>query len=270
MDMATNQRNTFDEILKTFDVAAYSGATEFDVVQWYFALNYRLYLLEKYKHGGVAECTQLVRDLLSAPLRNELRVVGMPIYDAAVTDLCAGDAWEMREIVESNAEVAKACRDADNGPPPDARVTIDALLFSSYNRLLAARLQKDTAYVEVQLSAPDEVIVRDFTAWLTAIRRDDSFEHAPVRRFSPKELARWAHNRVLPYIDLVIAAKYCGVSLAAHKIGEIIFPDMDLDAAEKIRKTVAPLQRELLSYGMLDALQQAANAAQRSKVWKKN
>lgn len=276
-------RLSFEKVLADFDLAAYGDVRSFGVCEWSFVLSRRRHLIDMAQWHDRAELWESMLLVLSSPtLREPLKPE--PVYMAAVEDLTNYAAWCMRKVIEDSPKIASQCMAEDDGPTPVAsthEVGSDGWwkdlmahdqansasgpdLFASYNDLLVeGPFESESAYVEVLLSAPDEVILRDFAIWLAGMRRRKEFDHSPVKRFTDKELARWAQNRVLPYLDLKIAADISGEKIPHHVIGGILFDGQDVDVAEKVRKTVAPLADELISYEMLESLKQAANAVRR-------
>jgi hypothetical protein len=205
-------------------------------------------------------------------------------FDPTVTNLSNYAAWGFKEIVESRADIAAECSKESDGPAAfqsEHEVGSDEwfrelfrsvedtrssdVLFGSFNKLLVeGPFESDTAYVQVLLSAPDEIIVADFRRWLKSIRNDAAFEHSPVRRFTEAEIRRWSSNQVLPFLDLRLAMWAAGKEVPYHVVGELLFPGLDVDVAEKTRKVTAPLADELMTWDLGEALSAAANAHRRS------
>lgn len=286
MDMNDNS-SVFEEFLSWFDLKKYIGTNEFGVEQWYFVLRRRRAVLDAIEKDKESAARMLTH-VLSTPLYDGSGR-DQPTYDPSVTDLNACTAWCMRNVVEAFPDIADACRYEDDWPPPDNsahEVGTEAwwqdivregqsdyekhkmmLLSKSYNELLLPGSDSPNyAYLVMDLSAPDEIIMNDFKDWLNKIRSNSKFSNSPVKRISKSEMSKWAQNRILPYLDIYLVANHLGASPTNYKYGCALFPDMEVDVSEKIRKTVSPLADKLLSYDMLDALALAANDARRQRL----
>lgn len=115
-------------------------------------------------------------------------------------------------------------------------------------------------FVSVNLNASDETLRRDFDAWLACKRMSQSMQ-VPRGDIGEKELLRWARYRVLAYIDLRIFAASRGCTLPLALAGNVLFPDEDIDPAERISSTVRPLADMLMSLPFVAAVsEQAARA----------
>jgi hypothetical protein len=280
------QQQVFEAWLKRFNPERYDIARGFGIEEWSFVLSRRRFVFDMRGYrDSHDELTGVKSVVLETPLLTKGRHEEAT-FAPSVGDIACYTAWGMRGAISEHAkEVAAACEAEDDGPDPfhskhereseewwkelmehsrakndDANVHL-----GSYNAVAAEGFRDTMAYVEVDLSAPDAVILEDFRRWLADIRKDKRFDHSPVSRFTEKELARWVSNRVLPYIDLMLMARALDVPLTHHFAGSVIFPLRDFDPAEKIRKTVAPMAAELLGYEMLEALQRTANALRRSR-----
>lgn len=271
-----------DEVLRNFDIRAYDVTREWSVCEWEFALARRRHFIRNPDlYRQLYDIDETVQRLLDTALLTAHP--GDHVFDPTVTDLMNFAAWGFRDIIKSQPDVATACVEESSGPPPfesdldeGSEEWYQKLLESvqdeepnplasgSFNKLLAAKYESDTAYVEVQLSAPDEIIISDFRKWLASVRQDSAFDHSPVRRFTEKELRRWSSNQVLPFLDLRISAWAAGVEIPYHALGEILFPQRDVDVAEKVRKGTLPLAEELMTLEQGEALQAAANAFRRA------
>jgi hypothetical protein len=272
-------------VLRGFDVRAYDATKVWGVCEWNFALSRRRPLFrDPDSYLAEWDVGALVQGLLdSALLSSPLREDGP--FDPTVTDLGVYTAWGFREIIEAKPTLADACKAEDEGEPPlhsDHEEGSDAwwrelveqtreprdnrALFENFNKLLVeGPFESDTGYVQVMLSAPDELIVEDFRKWLTSIRKDRSFEHSPVRRFTETEVRRWSAAQVLPFLDLRLAAWAANAEVPYHALGEILFPGLDVDVSERTRKVTAPLAEELMTWELGEALAAAANAERRAQ-----
>lgn len=274
-----------EAVIKGFDLRAYEATREWGLSEWDFALSRRRMIVrEPDLYRERFNVDELVRSILesatlSAPLRPE------PTSGPAVVDLGNYAAWGFKEIIESRPDIAAECAKEGRGSSARFESTHDEnsdewlrelfehaskdqssdLLFDSFNKLLVeGPFESDTAYVEVMLSAPDEVIVADFRKWLLSIRRNAAFDHSPVKRFTDIEIRRWSTNQVLPFLDIRLAAWAAGTEVPYRTIGALLFPGMDVDVGERARKVTAPLADELMEWEFGEALRAAANAERRA------
>lgn len=110
-----------------------------------------------------------------------------------------------------------------------------------------------TEFIGIDLSASDEQVRNDFEKWLKDYRKNTEHKHEPVKKnFTDKDMSKWVEYRVLPYLDLMLVAKYEGKKIRQKKIVELIFPDyVELD---KLRKTIKPEAERLMKYKTLSAI----------------
>ncbi|MGY1408358.1 DUF6387 family protein [Luteimonas sp. A611] len=102
--------------------------------------------------------------------------------------------------------------------------------------------------LSLDTSAPDQILVNDFRAWLKAHRQAVGRQEG----LSAADLRKWAQHRVLPYIDLRLLTQLAGdADIATNAwMGNRLFSDLaDVDVAEKVRKTTAPIAEWLLGDG---------------------
>jgi hypothetical protein len=77
----------------------------------------------------------------------------------------------------------------------------------------------------------------------------------PKRAVSEADLHDWSQHRILPYLDLTFWAEVEGVALTQQLLGEVLFPrEYGVNLAERIRKTVAPLARKVVTYDFCNYL----------------
>lgn len=284
-------------VLSLLDIRRYENTRNFSIRDWYAALSRRVHVKLAYSEGVRHLYVSRLIDIIKDPLADGVVDLSYS-YRKSVSDLLSINAWEMREIIEGFPDVCADCireLDGPDGAPgvgksevveldsiseDDWMAALDAVkassrdtsgkAFSSFNDLLVSgAYEREIAYAEIDLSAPDDVIFQDFKLWIEIKRASNNFENSPVRRFKEKDLVRWSHNLVLPYIDLTSLLEACGVYAANHVIGEALFPANDVDVSEKIRKTVAPMAKELMSFAFLDALRHAASSDIRAPIERK-
>ena len=101
--------------------------------------------------------------------------------------------------------------------------------------------------------APDSMIIEDFKQWLKGAR---SVFNMPTKNlFSDANMASWARNQILAFIDLNIWARYEGVTITDAVMGNTLFPDeIDIDATERIRKTIRAKADYLMRPSVISAI----------------
>lgn len=108
-----------------------------------------------------------------------------------------------------------------------------------------------SGYVRINMNAPDDMILRDFKDFLKAYR-EKTLGVKKYRNTTAFVTESWGKEKILPYIDLMNWQTYMKKTyhdfepLTEYKIGCLLFPDSEVDPAEKIRKTVKPKAYEAL------------------------
>jgi len=91
-----------------------------------------------------------------------------------------------------------------------------------------------TAFLEINLAASDEQLLKEFKDWLNDARCDESFVK---RQFSKADFEGWHTSRILPYWDLTSIAALENATIPFHILGEALFPDeFGVDLTDRVRK----------------------------------
>lgn len=275
------------KIKAEFNWNAYIGLSKFGVEEWSFLLarRYGLVRIDPIisRHGMAyedrfGEWAQGAKSILANPLAVP-DLASRDCYSKSVEDISVYTAWCLRSDIEGQPELRDACLAEDEGHPFESvhpegtdewfeelltsirsEPSHRSLVEASYNERFIKK-SDGLAIVEVQLSAPDDIVMAHFAEWLSEARAKSNYPKGPKKRFTPGELAKWSQNRVLQYLDLQTAARLAGVSPTQAQFGDLLFSDQPIDRTEKIRKTVEPLSKYLLSDEVIEALHAAANAA---------
>ncbi len=93
----------------------------------------------------------------------------------------------------------------------------------------------NTTAVMIDLSASDQQIKKDFDHWLSEYRK--AMKCAPGKFTEETHLAGWVKNRLLPYIDLRLAAELDGLRLGPAGAAKLIFPGFSGRTADRISRT---------------------------------
>jgi hypothetical protein len=108
------------------------------------------------------------------------------------------------------------------------------------------------AIILLDLSSPDEELIRDFKFLLKKIRSMD--EYCRDGKITKNDINRLGSLKVLPYLDLLIHEKFSDQHYPYHNIGDWLYPEEDVDVAEKIRKVTRPFSLKAISESFRDSL----------------
>jgi len=113
----------------------------------------------------------------------------------AVVDIERGDAAPdgLDEVIRLHKKQIEAAAVARLGEP-----------FDSLERNELSLINDGTLHVEVNLLAPDKLILADFKSWRGAARK--KFKMPARSEFSAASRQAWVKARVLPYLDLTLWA----------------------------------------------------------------
>lgn len=258
-----------------FDIKRYDRCSTLDAMGWISALHVR-YVLRQYLDFGKtdrseeerARCRGWLIGLIESPLPNRR---SKPLWSRAkyqsVYDLEVYSAWQMPDAFEEIPDAAKACEERHQNVG-DPNYQPSPLVYRSLHSLLLERNPQDrTSYrsviAVVRLGDTDERIKAEFARWLSAKREELRTHNVPQpewSKFTETDFRRWHQHRVLAFIDLQMIAEYMGLQPTDEMVGDYLFPGLD-GVAERVRKTVRPLARDLMKPETLDALDGQASAA---------
>lgn len=274
MNATTERQRALDGAIKElFHLDRYKEVSRFDFKEWLDQLERRKWI-ESFAGEDALKYTAhlLTHPCLAGPV--DIRA------NPTVEDLDVMQAWAFHQsIVEGRPDLGSLCERWWRGMHTTHGVDFDlasesgfaewreferkeremtAPLFDSYDEAIPRR-SREYANLQVYMEAPDDVIVESFKRWLSSKRKSNAYTHAAVRKFTPGDLAEWSSKRVLAYIDLTLLANLLGARITAHKMGDLLFPEYsDIDLAERIRKTVAPTAKKLMSFDFQESLRQIA------------
>lgn len=116
----------------------------------------------------------------------------------------------------------------------------------------------NTTVVMIDLSASDKQIKEDFARWLAEYRKAMK---CPAGKFTQEtDLAGWVQKKLLPYMDLMLAAELDGVELGHAQAAKLVFPELFFpellgNPDNKIRRTTKPWADWLMKEETLLAIQ---------------
>lgn len=128
-------------------------------------------------------------------------------------------------------------------------------IFAKIRELLGGPASDDSLRIEVDLGAPDKLIIEDFRNWLKAARRVYSIEMKNY--FTESMRSDWAEFGVLPYLDLSIWARANSVNITDAVMGDALFPNEvgEIDLEERMRKVVRPKANWLMTPTIIQAIE---------------
>jgi hypothetical protein len=140
---------------------------------------------------------------------------------------------------------------------PDDEVTNELfnLYVSPVNNILAhGSNPRITATID--LSINDSQLKEDFAEYLSRKRAELNIAPIKPKKFKPGKVKSLIDNRVLQYLDLRILDLYVNDSycLEQHKLAALIFPEINTDTTEKIRKSTIPYATEMMDMDVINAL----------------
>lgn len=112
-------------------------------------------------------------------------------------------------------------------------------LLTKYDKPLSDCGDGITGFLQINLLASDDQILKEFKDWLIEARsHSNEFPSFHIKRqFSSKELLDWHKSRVIPYWDLTTIAMFENATIPFHVLGDALFPEeWDVDLTERVRK----------------------------------
>lgn len=281
MNLSAKKKDWAKRVLETleFDAARYDKCANMDALDWGGSLRFRSLLRhthlgpENRKKSGpgalLADGTllteeeitdELIRQILEDPLPPKRR--RGPTWprkkSTSVSDANVYDLWTGPEILKDFPEAVEACKQLDTIMCADHWVSSDDYPKLPFESVHSYRLRKGawnygTNYpaVCVNLEASDEILKDAFAHWLSEKRKElksHGLRSVRTKRFTDVDFRKWHEHRVLAYIDLVdLLAYHFDAPLTDEMIARCLFPTADVDTSERVRKTVRPLAKMLMS-----------------------
>ncbi len=113
---------------------------------------------------------------------------------------------------------------------------------------------EELRFLEVNIRASDEKILKDFKSWLQKSRIDMGGEFLK-HEFSSLDFKDWYKSRLLPYWDLTKIAKHEDATIPFHILGAALFPDdYEVDLAERVRKVMKRKCQQIFSLAVVEVL----------------
>lgn len=201
-----------------FNLENYQDLKSFDLAEWYKQINFRwdlesdILLAKSNPHeshekriayrlnaiqNGIVEYDSLdLKYILNHPPKKT-------VIDLAVFDIFSSSSWIERdapnEIYSKNS-------------------------FDELQEKICPNLYSSTANINVDLSASDEQIKKDFSEWLKNKKRPkNSYKHKT--NFKSCNLGEWVDLSLLPFIDLYLFFKANEIEVKTEKFAAWLFPE---------------------------------------------
>lgn len=123
--------------------------------------------------------------------------------------------------------------------------------------------------VVVDMASTDDQLKAAFKQWLKdkrATMREAGREVATIKLFDTALFAKWANYQVLAYLDLVLFEAAFDIEIKYHEKGDMLFPGMAGDLANKVRQTIRPAAEKAIDQANLDTLHRYAAPASAQRV----
>lgn len=106
----------------------------------------------------------------------------------------------------------------------------------------------------LDVAAPDDVIAKSAVEYARKVRAELGLSNLK-QRISAKDMEKWADQKLLAYIDLMIWFDAVGFKPPLHQIADLLFSDkQDVDVSEFLRKTVRKNAQVLMNESTNSAL----------------
>ena len=123
------------------------------------------------------------------------------------------------------------------------------LMYDDINRTSATR----RAHIQVDLTAPDSVLTKQFAALLKEYRRIFKLKN-PGKVATDASVAKLRQYQVLPYIDLKNWGALTGTTIQAATYAEALFPGIPERDDRFVRETLDAWSQTALSPGFIGSL----------------
>lgn len=261
--------------LKGFDITKYDDSKNMTIADWANAISFRYMVYRTYSQfDKKIDYKNLMNQIFEKPINisnsskpHAYGVLGSnkSIYDVTVMDVY----YYFTERINhpSMVDVKNECEKRDKLFELNDDVEIlsnDKKLnwklldssFMSYSNEKTGYNDSDEL-LRVNMSFSDDLIINDLKRWLKEKRlNSDKFK----KSFQKSDLENWSKLRVLALLDLDFYSEIYSVRFTNHLLGDLLFPDDEVDVAEKIRKTVRPLANNLFQNDMINLLSNQANS----------
>lgn len=243
-----------------FDISRYQKANKLDINGWFANIAIRTEWLNNETPGNKAEFHE---QMFADPIVTSIETID-PAYCwtcSPVNNLSVYSLTKLHQIVLGyqqtiNEDDPFCYHDPELGP--------SCILHQSVADILrhVNFITDGIAQIEVNLNAPDELILHSFKEWL-AIQRSEEADPLTKRlnkTIDESDFADWTEKQLLAFVDIEIWSKFEDTRITDNAIGAAIFPnEYDISLSERIRKVIRPLSRNVFNWAFLAALETQLN-----------
>lgn len=190
-----------------------------------------------------------------------------PLETATVQSLQAGAIVVISNMIFDSkdefsrqmAEAAEYLKRHNEGKHKEINEDLENILSQPFELLMKSHLKdyaaskiRERLHVEIDLRAPDKVIIDDFSTWLAAARSE--FDLPAQKFFTEAKRDDLIAYRVLPYLDLTLWAALEQVTIPNAVMADALFPDAGVDAPYRVRKVTKVKADWAIQWTVLQAL----------------
>lgn len=293
--MATKPRviSSVAELPREFDLSKYRASEKFGLADWAANFNFRALRrstystfleLDRKKEGSPTkeyldnELPRTLAYIWESPLVPEdvarvycaesmsKHLSTRQVRDQSTLEGLAG-YWEFGEGDKRMKKYTEAMirSNEDNAQDDDHKLLWETPMWKAFQECGIGD-NGDVSAV-VNLHAPEDVLVAHFRDWLRTIKAERGLD-LPRKAVSQTDLDDWSRYCLLPYIDLSFWAEANGFEITQQAMGSALFPnEYNVNLAERVRKTVAPMARRAVTYDFCDYLVTQVLGLPPEKLW---
>lgn len=277
--------------LDWFDLKKYDATSQFDVIDWYYFMNKRYFLknllaekIESSTPSAIIKeeirnllLSQGIKMLKESPLFRDDTDIDLAVV-ASVRDAYVSDLYSMEfdpqdiERIQSNDDSARGgllLRDYKlKYSDSDEEVSIDELLsISPLNDVVVEKYLlppgvSDKAMLSIDILAPDEQLIEDFTNWLNGYRARTLLV-SDAKKYSEPVMKSWSKIQLLAYLDIKLVSKHEDIRLTNEQIVGLLYPTPD-DKTDI--RTIKKYEKLLMGDWGMKALRKQAESFKREKL----
>lgn len=263
-----------------FDLSKYDDVQDFTLSDWFIQLSRRIGIKSLYAQDNIylvfGEHMSYIHT--KSPLEiDEPHIAAMieqiktDYVSIKHTPILEGSFRRSRKAVrgaqlwdlpfDNNESSYVAAKKWINSFSKDATDELESNMFTEPLCHSGKKLNRDL--ISVDLNVPEHLLVEQFKEF---IRERKKSNQTVVKKFSESEIKSWFELKILPCIDLLIYAQMNKSSIPQHQLGSMLFPDAgrvgapDIDVTDRVRRSVLPKARKLLTCETILALQHQLSA----------
>lgn len=267
-----------------FDIARYERSENLDLRGWHLNLVPRMILCDLLKEKGkyrqqLQKCFEkhiarvdnlLVIENESDSIDDQFALTNYSedaesrLTQATVRSLPASySVWAIAQALNDDSDLSKSLLSASKKvwaiDHPAGENELDDMTDNLVDQPIdllerkGTQLEDQYLHIEVDMFAPDSMIISSFQEWLKAAR--EVFDLPSRNLFTPAEIRKWSKFQILPFIDLTVWAELAAVKIPDQAMGVALFPnEHDVSLNERIAKVVRPMANRLTRMSIVCAI----------------